>query len=380
MVTTKRVSKKVKSHSKRWATITAGFILFALLLITFLSRPLLSSVHGDFIVSQGILFPAVVMSAIFWALIELFTPPGRSYMDLLVRYIPAVIIGLIVGGALGYLFNFGQLVIIPAYHGNVDAIFFLIVAFLSGTAIIFDAVWEHDKGFLGQHGKGIARTKYQESGKSKGRRLIIVSVILFVFIFVAPFMGGAIGHDLVSLHDDSSVLSSSSSVVYVRDPSGAIPFAVENNTATYDANSTTVYLVSGMTVAQLNQYAVSKVRLGTSFGTYNVTIGTGTDTSFSPLATFHVLNTTDLSIKIIPSYLTGNQSNHLEFEITVPAIETQSVSIQAFGDNTAGAIFGPAVLLDGTYIVAGLIAGFATIFGLGFVDIDVSRLKPRRVS
>jgi hypothetical protein len=382
MVTTKRVSKKVKSHSKRWATITAGFILFALLLITFLSRPLLSSVHGDFIVSQGILFPAVVMSAIFWALIELFTPPGRSYSDLLVRYIPALIIGLIVGGALGYLFNFGQLVIVPAYHGNVDAIFFLIVSFLSGTAIIFDAVWEHDKGFLGQHGRHIVRTKYQESGKSKGRRLIIVSVILFVFIFVAPFMGGAIGHDLVALNDNSPVLSSSSSVVYVRDPSGAVPFAVANNTATYDANSTTVYLVSGMTVAQLNQYAVSKVKLDTSFGTYNVTIGTGTDTSFSPLATFQVVNTTDMSIKIIPSYLTGNQSDHLEFKITVPSIETQSVSIQAYGDNTAGAIFGPAVLLDGTYIVAGLIAGFATIFGLGFVDIDVSRLKPktRRVS
>lgn len=381
MVTTKRVSKK-KSHSKRWATITAGFILFALLLITFLSRPILSSVHGDFIISQGILFPAVVMSAIFWALIELFTPPGRSYTDLLIRYIPAMIIGLIVGGALGYLFNFGQLVIVPAYNGNVDAIFFLIVAFLSGTAIIWDAVWEHDKGFLGQHGKHIARTRYQESGKSKGRRLIIVSVILFVFIFVAPFMGSSIGHDLVALNDKSPVLASSTGVIYVRDLSGPVPFAVANNTATYAANATNVLVVSGLTVAQLNQYAVSKLTLDTSMSTYNVTIGTGTDTSFSPLQTFHVKNTTSLSIPILQSYLTGNQSNHIIFNITVPVVEQMSVSIQAFGDNTAGSIFGPAVLLDGTYIVAGLIAGFATIFGLGMVDIDVSRLKPvkRRVS
>lgn len=378
MVTTKRVKSQKKSHTKRWATITAGFILFALLLITALSRPLLSRVHGDFIISQGILFPAVVMSAIFWALIELFTPPGRSYADLLIRYIPALIIGLIVGGALGYLFNFGQLVIVPAYNGNVDAIFFLIVAFLSGTAIIWDAVWEHDKGFLGQHGKNIARTSYKESGKSKGRRLIIVSVILFVFIFVAPFMGGAIGHDIVELHDNSSVLTSSSGVIYVRDSYGGVPFAVSGNSATYDANTSTVYLVSGLTVAELNQYAVSSIKLDTSMGTYNVTIGTGTDSSFAPLATFHVVKTTDYAIKILPSYLTGNQSDHLEFEITVPAVQTQTVSIQAYGDNTAGAIFGPAVLLDGTYIVAGLIAGFATVFGLGMVDIDVSRLTVKK--
>lgn len=317
------------------------------------------------------------MSAVFWALIELFTPPGRTYTDLLIRYIPALIIGLIVGGALGYFFNFGELVIVPAYHDNIDAIFFLIIAFLSGTAIIADAVWEHDKGFLGQHGASIKRTSYEESGKSKGRRLIIVSTILFVFIFIAPFIGSSIGHDLVSIHDNNEVLSSSSGVVYVYTNSGAVPFAVSNNTATYDANSSTVYIVSGMTVAQMNQYAVSHIELKTSFSKYNLTLGTGTDSSFSPLAEFHV-NSTSFNIPISESYLTGNQSNHLVLEIQTPLIESESISIMAYGDSSAGSLFGPAVLLDGTYIVGGIIAGLSTIFGLGFVDIDISRIKPKR--
>ena len=375
MVKTKLI--KNKKHSKRWATITAGLFLFFLLLITFLSRPVLSKVHGEFLISQGILFSAVVMSAVFWALIELFTPPGRTYTDLLIRYIPALIIGLIVGGALGYFFNFGELVIVPAYHDNIDAIFFLIIAFLSGTAIIADAVWEHDKGFLGQHGASIKRTSYEESGKSKGRRLIIVSTILFVFIFIAPFIGSSIGHDLVSIHDNNEVLSSSSGVVYVYTNSGAVPFAVSNNTATYDANSSTVYIVSGMTVAQMNQYAVSHIELKTSFSKYNLTLGTGTDSSFSPLAEFHV-NSTSFNIPISESYLTGNQSNHLVLEIQTPLIESESISIMAYGDSSAGSLFGPAVLLDGTYIVGGIIAGLSTIFGLGFVDIDISRIKPKR--
>jgi uncharacterized integral membrane protein len=375
MVKTKLI--KNKKHSKRWATITAGLFLFFLLLITFLSRPVLSKVHGEFLISQGILFPAVVMSAVFWALIELFTPPGRTYTDLLVRYIPALIIGLIVGGALGYFFNFGELVIVPAYNGNIDAIFFLIIAFLSGTGIIADAVWEHDKGFLGQHGAHIKKTNYNESGKSKGRRLIIVSIILFVFIFIAPFFGSSIGHDLVSIHDDNAVLSSSSGVVYVYTNSGAVPFAVSNNTATYDANSTIVYSVSGMTIAQMNQYAVSHIELKTSFSKYNLTLGTGTDSSFSPLAEFHV-NSSSFNIPISESYLTGNQSNHLVLKIQTPVIESESVSIVAYGDSSAGSLFGPAVLLDGTYIVGGIIAGLSTIFGLGFVDIDISRIKPKR--
>jgi hypothetical protein len=317
------------------------------------------------------------MSAVFWALIELFTPPGRTYTDLLVRYIPALDIGLIVGGALGYFFNFGELVIVPAYNGNIDAIFFLIIAFLSGTAIISDAVWEHDKGFLGQHGAHIKKTNYNESGKSKGRRLIIVSIILFVFIFIAPFFGSSIGHDLVSIHDDNAVLSSSSGVVYVYTNSGAVPFAVSNNTATYDANSTIVYSVSGMTIAQMNQYAVSHIELKTSFSKYNLTLGTGTDSSFSPLAEFHV-NSSSFNIPISESYLTGNQSNHLVLKIQTPVIESESVSIVAYGDSSAGSLFGPAVLLDGTYIVGGIIAGLSTIFGLGFVDIDISRIKPKR--
>ena len=334
--------------------------------------------HGSYIVSQGVLFPAVIMSSVFWALIELFTPPGRTYTDLLIRYIPALIIGLVIGGALGYFFNFGKLVIIPAYSGNVDAIFFIIVAFLSGTAIIADAVWEHDKGFLGQHGPHIKKAKYTESGKSKGRRLIVVSIILMIFIFVAPFAGSAIGHDLVSLHDKSAVLTSSSNVVYVRDASGPVPFSVANNTAVYDANSTTVYVTSGITVAEMNQYAVSSLTLTTSMSTYNVTLGTGSDSSFSPIATFEVKNSSTFSIPVLQSYLTGNQSSQIEFKIVTPAVETESVSIAALGDSTAGALFGPSVLLDGTYIVAGMIAGISTIFGLGFVDVDVSRVKPKR--
>lgn len=373
---TKRLPNK--SHfSKDWATIIAGILLFFIMVIAFLSRPILSKVHGEFIVSQGILIPAAIFSAVTWALIELFTPPGKTLAQLLERYIPALLIGLFIGGGLGYLFNFGSLVVIPAYNHNVDAIFFLIVAFISGTAIIGDAVWEHNKGFLGQTGKHYKKLNFSESGKSKGRRLIIVSAILIVLIFVAPFIGTEIGHAMVSTSDNTAVLAPESTIIYVTTSNGtAIPFAVANGTATYSASTNTTVLTTDLTLGELAHYDVSSIELKSSASHYNVTLGYGTEKIFNPLATF-VANSNSYKIPISEQYLTANQSSFLKLNVTAP-IGTYSFGIQTFGNAGYSTILGPASVLDFTYILSGIIVLGATFMGLGMVDIDVSRMHPKK--
>lgn len=364
-------SNKTKKWSKKWATFTAGFILFLLMLVTFLSRPVLDHIHGQFLISQGVLFPAAIMSAVFWSIIELFTPPGRSYIDLLERYIPALILGLIVGGALGYLFDFGSLVLAPAYSGNIDAIFFVIAAFISGTAILADAVWEHDKGFLGQRGPHLKRLSFSEGGKSKGRRLIIVSVILFVVIFIAPFIGTSVGHALVSGHDHSDVLAQESTFIYINGTSGPIPFAVSNGTATYSTNGTTSYIVSDLTLAELNNFDVSKIVLSSSMSNYSLILGTGSDKSFTPIASFNATSS-KFSIPLQTEYITGNQSAFLVLKVSAPP-GVHSFGIQALGNNGLSTVLGPLPALDFSYLLGGIIVLASTFFGMGMVDIDISK-------
>jgi hypothetical protein len=374
---TKRIaSKKHLSHD--WATIIAGLLLFFFMAIAFLSRPDLAKVHGSFIVSQGVLIPAAVMSAVFWALIELFTPPGKTFMQLVDRYIPALVIGLIVGGGLGYLFDFGKLVIVPAYNGNMDAVFFLAAAFIAGTAVMWDAVWEHNKGFLGQRGKGYKRLNFSESGKSKGRRLIVVSAILMILIFVAPFVGSEIGHAMVSSSDNSAVLGPESSIIYITSSNGtALPFANSNGTSTVSTQSLSTILTTDLTLGELNHYDVSKLVIKSSGSSYNLTIGYGNEKAFTPIQSFSV-NSSNFSIPVSEEYLTANQSAFLELNVTAP-VGTYSFSIQPFGDAGISTIFGPLSTLDFTFVLGGIIVLGSTFMGLGMVDIDVTRIHPGKI-
>ena len=103
MVTTKKIKSKSKPKwhwtNRNWdfgAVIVALLGTF-LLLVSLLSRPQIVILHHSVVITQGLVAPAIIMGAIVWSIIELFTPPGRTLEDLLIRIIPAFVIGGVVG-------------------------------------------------------------------------------------------------------------------------------------------------------------------------------------------------------------------------------------------------------------------------------------------
>ena len=49
-------------------------------------------------------------------MVELFTPLGKNVEDLLIRIIPAFIVGAFPGGLRRYMFNFGKYAIEPTFN------------------------------------------------------------------------------------------------------------------------------------------------------------------------------------------------------------------------------------------------------------------------
>ena len=154
-----------KWNNPNWslgAVIVSLFGTF-LLLISLLSKPQFVIMHHTVVLTQGIVAPAVLMGAIVWAMVEFFTPPGRIVGDLLIRIIPAFIIGAFLGGLLGYMFNFGKYVIEPAFNGNPDALLFLVAVLAAGLAVTWNAAWAHRHGFRG-HCEDLLLIKYYLNG------------------------------------------------------------------------------------------------------------------------------------------------------------------------------------------------------------------------
>jgi hypothetical protein len=378
----KKNSAKNNGSGKRWsnpnwslgAVIVALFGTF-LLLVSLLSRPQLVILHHTVILTQGIVAPAILMGAIIWAIVEFFTPPGRTISDLLVRIIPAFIVGAFLGGLLGYMFNFGKYVIEPAFNGNPDALLFLVAVLAAGLAVTWNAAWSHKHGFRGQKsGKAVALTR-SESGTSKGARGMLALLVIFIVAILIVPIGAGLGGLFVSGHDSSHVLQDQSVVEYVSGPSGPVPFGQANGTATFDfpshtVNNTTtyshtVYVQSNLTLAELNNFAVSKVVLATNVKYFNVTMGTGNETHFSPIASGSADNTTSLAFAVSPALLSGNQSSPVTFEISAN-VTSISLSIAAYGDNGLVTVFGPYPVMQISYII-----GAVLLFAAAFLEISV---------
>jgi len=378
----KKNSAKNNGSGKRWsnpnwslgAVIVALFGTF-LLLVSLLSRPQLVILHHTVILTQGIVAPAILMGAIIWAIVEFFTPPGRTISDLLVRIIPAFIVGAFLGGLLGYMFNFGKYVIEPAFNGNPDALLFLVAVLAAGLAVTWNAAWSHKHGFRGQKsGKAVALTR-SESGTSKGARGMLALLVIFIVAILIVPIGAGLGGLFVSGHDSSHVLQDQSVVEYVSGPSGPVPFGQANGTATFDFPSSTVnntttyshtvYVESNLTLAELNNFAVSKVILATNVKNFNVTMGTGNETHFSPIASGSADNTTSLAFAVSPALLSGNQSSPVTFEISAN-VTSISLSIAAYGDNGLVTVFGPYPVMQISYII-----GAVLLFAAAFLEISV---------
>lgn len=97
-------------------------------------------------VTQGILYGALVVSAYFWLIAEALTGPGYSYWDLGLRFGLAIIAGSIVGGAIAFLANPGAYLIIPALSGNWLALAMLVAAFYASACALWGAARMHTMG------------------------------------------------------------------------------------------------------------------------------------------------------------------------------------------------------------------------------------------
>ena len=372
-----------KWNNPNWslgAVIVALFGTF-LLLISLLSKPQFVIMNHTVVLTQGIVAPAVLMGAIVWAIVEFFTPPGKSIEDLLVRIIPAFIIGAFFGGLLGYMYNFGDYVINPAFNGSADALLFLVSVLVAGLAIVWNAAWSHKHGFRGQKGKGSKVLTKSESGTSKGGRGMLALLIIFIVAILIVPIGAGLGNLFVSGHDSSHVLQDESSAVYITGTSGPIPFGQVNGTATFDfpsvtANNTTtyyhtVYLQTNLTLAELNNFAVSKLVLSTSdSGNVNVTTGTGNMTDFTPIVTANAVNGSSVQLGISPQLLTGNQSAPVTMEITAN-VTSMSISVQTFGNNGLVTVFGPYPVMQVSYLLGAVLLFASAFLEISVYDIDI---------
>ncbi len=89
-------------------------------------------------------YGAMVVTALIWSTVEIMTPRARSWADALIRFIPAFIVGSIIGGILTYFTQFGYYVIQPALSGNLIGIFALAMMTFVSLIIIWTAVWAHN--------------------------------------------------------------------------------------------------------------------------------------------------------------------------------------------------------------------------------------------
>ena len=313
MSTTQRAKPKGEKLSKRRVgSMSIGAIIVALfstflVAIAMLSKPDIFIYKGIPVITQGIVAPAVIMGVIFWSLIEYFTPPGKNIVDLLSRIIPAFLIGGFVGGYLGYEFKFGNYVLVPAFDGNIRALFFLASVLIAAMVITWNAAWAHTHGFRGQHSQGTHSMPNKESGTHKGSRGILALLIIFlVFLMIVP-LGSQIGTTISSGHETSvsemSLSSSSNSylaiqtqALAVRDHNSSVPvvnalnrggiFCQEYDMPTHIVKNSTgfnittyyhsAYVTTYLTVHDFNAYAVTNYQLRfCSPITANITFGTG---------------------------------------------------------------------------------------------------------
>lgn len=144
---------KVQKYKSRNGRIDAGALLLAglaslgMLAIVFLPAKVTFLNHA-YLVSQGAMVYGMIVFALFWAAIEMYTPPGTGIGSLLIRFFGSLLIGLMLGGFLGQEFYFGQYVLIPLAHLNPFVVFFVLMILVLFFVLIATAVWFHNSTYL----------------------------------------------------------------------------------------------------------------------------------------------------------------------------------------------------------------------------------------
>lgn len=375
MVKTKRVGKAHLSPDARKKLddkigLGIGVLLEVfLLLVAVFSKPIVSKIHAGFIVSQGVIIPAVLLSAAMWGLVEYVTPPGKDIWSVIDRIVPSFLVGAFLGGGMGYLFHFGTLVIRPAYSGNMYALLFLASVVIATLAILYNVYWAHSKGFRGQRGPHIHRGHYSESANSKSFRFLVLVVVIILFALVAPEIGGYIGH--AAQTSPAAEYDSQSQIANVYSLKGsAIPFSSTSGVQTIEnANTTSMYIMTSLSLSDLSD--VSYLELNTSLTNKSTIImgyGSGNGTDFTP-----VLYVSQGKIQVDPEMVTGPSNNYVMFEVQNATIPSFSISLKSFGSTSP--IFSVIGSLDFTYLLSSIAILAGSFFSLGIFDIEIFRNK-----
>jgi len=141
----------------RWdvfAAILAALVLLIEIAVV-LAKPTISFDGTLIVVTNGVIAFALLVGAFIWALVEMFTPAGRSVVDLAVRFIGSFFIGAIIGGFLSVLFGFGQYLLIPVSYGNIFAEYMAVGFIFVFAVVVFNAAWLHNKASLKKYAQGM---------------------------------------------------------------------------------------------------------------------------------------------------------------------------------------------------------------------------------
>lgn len=160
-----------KNSGWKIGPVLIAVFAFLAMVATVLVNPAVSFEHHRVTVTAGVTFMALLSGALFWGVIEVFTPAGKGIVDTIWRPALGFGSGLLVGGFIGYYYGVGELLMIPAFNGNPGALFDVAMAFILFTVFIFDAAWAHSRNFLGGNGRNKGTKKTQKPGKLKAAAL-----------------------------------------------------------------------------------------------------------------------------------------------------------------------------------------------------------------
>ena len=218
--------------------------------------------------------------------------------------------------------------------------------------------------------------RMSESGKSKGKRFIVLALVVLVVGMALPSIGS--GLTGLSLSAQKPVLAPDSTVIYVESGNySAMPFSESNGTAliSMPVNQTTVYLETNLTFGELNEYNVKEISIGTGHnGTENISLGYNGFKNFTSLA-YAQANGTLVNFSLNPSMITANQSDVIYIKITSQSHD-YSITITAYGNL---ALISTYDGLEISYYVGSIILFTGGIFGMAFAfDFDISKRKKGR--
>ena len=125
--------------------LVVAVIAITTMLVVYLVPPQLTIFNHRLVVTQGIIVPGLLVGALLWGIIEIYTSLGKGKIDVILRPLLGFFIGAFIGGYLGYEFNFGQYIIVPAFHLNLYALYEFVAIFIAYVMFIIEAAWWHNK-------------------------------------------------------------------------------------------------------------------------------------------------------------------------------------------------------------------------------------------